>query len=359
MEAYKKRNLRMDVNMKILIIHTCGLGDMIVFTPAFEVLSKMYPSAEFDVITVQKFAEYPVMFRRNVKNIFTVPVKPVAILKLATKLRKRKYDISIVTTVGTPWKGAFFSFLIGAKTKIGEIRSNFTGFFYTKSVLYEKKIHRAERALRLARTIVPQNIHAPNYPTFPLKEEHYIEASKLLVNRDLSRFICIGIHPGTAINFLSRRWGKRNYSILINKISAKFPNVRSVIFGTQSEREEIDYILQNSNAVYLGETPLEITAALISKMKIFISNDSGLGHIASCFENIWNISLFGPTDEAVARPYGDKSIVVRSDVCRYAPCSDAYDKSVKNCGIVCMNELSVDKVFVQINNLLAPFTDRE
>ena len=49
----------------------------------------------------------------------------------------------------------------------------------------------------------------------------------------------------------------------------------------------------------------------MQKSDIFIGNDSGLMHLAVA-SNLRVISLFGPTNDTVYGPYGDKNIIIRT-----------------------------------------------
>ncbi len=46
--------------MKILIIHTFGMGDMIMFTPALKELQKQFPKAQVDFLVFQHFSIEPI-----------------------------------------------------------------------------------------------------------------------------------------------------------------------------------------------------------------------------------------------------------------------------------------------------------
>ena len=56
---------------------------------------------------------------------------------------------------------------------------------------------------------------------------------------------------------------------------------------------------------------LTLTSAFMKKSDLFIGNDSGLMHLAVS-NQLRVISLFGPTDNKVYGPYGDKNIVIRT-----------------------------------------------
>ena len=56
---------------------------------------------------------------------------------------------------------------------------------------------------------------------------------------------------------------------------------------------------------------LTLTSAYMKKSDVFIGNDSGLMHLAVA-SKLRVISLFGPTNDKVYGPIGEKNIVIRT-----------------------------------------------
>jgi ADP-heptose:LPS heptosyltransferase len=58
--------------------------------------------------------------------------------------------------------------------------------------------------------------------------------------------------------------------------------------------------------------PLRVTAALMQHCSFFVSNDSGLMHVAVS-QKIPTFGLFGPTDERRTAPWGPYGHVIRAE----------------------------------------------
>ena len=67
-----------------------------------------------------------------------------------------------------------------------------------------------------------------------------------------------------------------------------------------------------------GKTTLREAIYLISQCRLFISNDSGLMHIAGAL-NIPTVAIFGSTNPVTTSPVGNKSVIVRKEV-SCSPC---------------------------------------
>ena len=94
-----------------------------------------------------------------------------------------------------------------------------------------------------------------------------------------------------------------------------------------------------------GKTTLREAIYLISQCRLFISNDSGLMHIAGAL-NIPTIALFGSTNPVTTAPAGNKSIIVRQEV----SCSPCLKETCPT-DFRCMKMISVEDVFTAAQNL--------
>jgi len=88
------------------------------------------------------------------------------------------------------------------------------------------------------------------------------------------------------------------------------------ITGTRKDEEEINFIKKHLKipiSFFLNK-PISQLAALISRSDLFISNDTGVMHVAGA-TNVSQVSLFGPTNPIVWSPIGiNKKFVRKSDL---------------------------------------------
>ena len=81
----------------------------------------------------------------------------------------------------------------------------------------------------------------------------------------------------------------------------------------------------------------------MARCHLFISNDSGLMHIAGAL-NIPTVAIFGSTNPATTSPTGEQSVVVYKG----APCSPCLKETCPT-DFRCMDMISVDDVYNTIS----------
>ncbi len=87
-----------------------------------------------------------------------------------------------------------------------------------------------------------------------------------------------------------------------------------------------------------GLIDLATAAAIISRVDLFVSNDSGLMHVAAAF-GIPQVAIFGSTDPSRTGPLNPKAKVVRAEV----PCSPCFARTCSQ-GYLCFESIEVTKV---------------
>jgi heptosyltransferase-2 len=95
-----------------------------------------------------------------------------------------------------------------------------------------------------------------------------------------------------------------------------------------------------------GKTNLKEAIALIARCRLFVSNDSGLMHVAGAL-GIPTIAIFGSTNPVTTSPAGVKSIVIH----RAVECSPCL-KPVCPTDFRCMDLISVEEVYAAARSLL-------
>ncbi|MEW5946473.1 MAG: glycosyltransferase family 9 protein, partial [bacterium] len=127
-----------------------------------------------------------------------------------------------------------------------------------------------------------------------------------------------GLNPGTA--WRSRQWDVGNYA-RVGDALMEVPGTSVAIFGSREERGRAEAIagrMRRPAVIAAGETTLRQAAALVRRCSVFVSNDSGLMHIAS-LSGVPTIGIFGSTDPARAALVGGASAVFHTPL-ECAPC---------------------------------------
>jgi heptosyltransferase-2 len=88
-----------------------------------------------------------------------------------------------------------------------------------------------------------------------------------------------------------------------------------------------------------GKTTLRQAVSIIDRCHLFVTNDSGLMHVAGAL-NIPLVAIFGSTNPVTTAPCGSKSHIVRVPM----DCSPCLKPSCPE-DHRCMTEISVDQVY--------------
>jgi heptosyltransferase-2 len=89
-----------------------------------------------------------------------------------------------------------------------------------------------------------------------------------------------------------------------------------------------------------GHTTLEEAIALIGLCGLFVTNDSGLMHVAAALD-VPLVAIFGPTDPGRTAPWSKRYVLVRDEGV------DCYGCKMRDCKHEhkCMNVITVDSAF--------------
>jgi len=149
------------------------------------------------------------------------------------------------------------------------------------------------RNLGLAQLLGCDNIS----PTleFPLFKEDHIEATKLLRKLPRAHRPWIGMHVGSRSP--ARRWSS-SYFAQVADYFASHHNAQIILTGSRDDSSTVQEVatrMAGQPLCLAGETSLGGLAALISKLDLFISNDTGPAHIANAVDTR-SLTIFGPVD---------------------------------------------------------------
>ncbi len=326
----------------ILIIHTYGIGDMLLFTPVLNQLRQLYPEAVVDILITQGGSKIPVQYRNDIREIFTMTLSVNTVVQTALKLRKKHYDLSIVTGGGKPWKAMLFSFLTGARKRIGEVLGNGPSL-YTDPVIRKGTVHRCDSNLNLLEPLTDIKNIAFENPTFSLPENLENYGEEYLSKHNILGKTIFGIHPGSNREFSFKRWPKEYFAAVINELTKLFPQLTFLLFIGPDEIEEGEYLESNCDVIAVREPSLEQVAAVVMSCDFFFNSDSGLGHIATCNPECHIFTIIGPAEERVIGPRTKHCSIIKKGL----PCQSCNPDNRKmnfTCQFECLRDLSPEDV---------------
>lgn len=347
---------------KILILPLYGIGDALMTTPA---LRNIKENLEAEITYLHMFAATWEVLSNNPyvdRNIFfPLLAKPkLESLRFLARFRK-KYEYSINFYPSNRKEYNLSAFISGSKVRIGHryLHENLKelNFLKTHTVIEDDDLHCVEENLKLLEFL---GIKEPKkYPLEFFMTEKEEDFSKCwLKERIKNESLVIGLHSGTASfkNHAKKRWPLGLFVKLINKIAFEFPEAVFLIFGGSDEKSLKEAIVLNtdkSKVFNVDFYSIRQSAALMRHCNIFISNDSGLMHLAAALK-VRTIAIFGPTNPVWVKPWRVKHEIIRSGfLC--SPCF-SYSPRPLNCSsgqdYACVKDISVDMVFMAFCKLL-------
>ncbi|CRK85988.1 Lipopolysaccharide heptosyltransferase 1 [Candidatus Providencia siddallii] len=299
--------------MKILLIKTSSIGDILHSFPALTDAKQVIPNIKFDWVIEENFSQIPFWhkavnriittgIRRWRKNWFSKQTKIERTLFIQ-KLQSENYN-AIIDAQGL-FKSAFFITRLARGCKHGynyySIRERFASFFYDQKYFISKQQHAIERI----RQLFAKSIGYQYQPTKAQYDINHIFFQS--VTKNIYPYI-IFLHSTTRTNkhWPEFRWKELISKIIKIKIKIKLPWV------TNSEQQRALRLANNFNFIeVLPKLTLTEIGKEIINAKAIVSVDTGLSHLASAL-NKPNITLYGPTKPDLIGRYGEKQYFIKS-----------------------------------------------
>jgi ADP-heptose:LPS heptosyltransferase len=297
--------------MKILVVHTWGMGDFILATPMLRSLKESGHHVDLALTT----KSYDVLLEENdfLENIYYIKSK-ISFIRFFLR-----YDILVSTTGMSVKKVKLLNFLIQAKKLYALER--------------EKDVHRIKMNLKVVESLLTHQIKEP----YIFKKENDLLIKKYLLEGKKN----IGFAVGSGFNQKFKRWDK--YAQLIQRFDA------NIILFIGPDEQDLKDKYRDKNVTIIEEE-LAQTVTLIASLDLLIGNDNGLMHIGYALD-IPTVTIYAMTNEKESGGYREKNKAVFLDMdCR--PCFDPSTDKVGCSSFECIKDLKIDEVYkVCVNSL--------
>ncbi len=310
------------------------LGDLLAGVSLFRAIKETYPDSEITLI-VSPF-NYPGLLKNKYIDRLVIfdkkkIINPVYFVNFL-RLLKKQYDVAVVPVlVSISFTSNLIAGISNAKIKIGakdlDGKVNQSSYFFDRRVSIDWRKHPdsnvSERSLDIVR---PFGITTNNFRSeisFDENDLKFVEGflSKEKINKNE---LLIGLHVGAGK--IPNRWSLLKYEKLINKINENY-NVKFYLTGSKADNEEIQYLVDNipfKLSLFINKSIPKV-AALISLSDLFISNDTGIMHVAGT-TGTPQISIFGPTNPYNWAPIGkNKYFIRKSELIDDISVQDVYE----------------------------------
>ncbi|EER46164.1 ADP-heptose:LPS heptosyl transferase I [Actinobacillus minor NM305] len=290
--------------MKVLVVKTSSMGDVIHTLPALTDAQKASPDIQFDWVVEENFAEIPrwhtavnrvipVAIRRWRKHLFSAQTWREW-QQFHSELKAEKYD-AVIDAQGLI-KSAVLVTKLAQGVKYGydkhSAREGLSSLFYDKTFDIPYQQHAVERIRTLFSMALgyerPQDIG------------DYSIASHFAKKSENSTAYIVAIHATTRED---KHWKESYWTELLQELSMRELEVR-LPWGNEAEKSRAERLAKISpNVVVLPKMSLSTLAEQLAGAKAVVSVDTGLSHLTAALDKP-NVILYGATDPKLIGAYG-------------------------------------------------------
>ncbi len=335
---------------RILVRAPNWIGDSVMCLPALESLKALFPSSEITVLT--KTRSVPV-FQNNpfIKDIVEYDDKKRhrglrGRLRLAGELKERGFDLAVLFQ--NAFDAAFISFVAGIPERAGYARDLRSGLL-TKAVRVTKEIKKRHQVFYYLNIVENLGGRAGSHiPRIYLSDGESAWADEFIRKSGLTGACLVGAAPGASYG-PAKRWGAENFAQALAMLSQSFKCI-PVIFGGTEDMEvcaEVAGKIRGKHLNVAGLTTLRQFMALLARVKVLITNDSGPMHISSALD-VPTIAVFGSTDPLLTGPSAEKARVI----IKKTECSPCFERVCRYGHYKCLSAISPDEVFHEAEALM-------
>jgi heptosyltransferase-1 len=304
--------------MRVLVIKTSSLGDVIHTLPALTDAADAYPDIQFDWVVEENFAEVPT-WHRQVNEVI-----PVALRRwrknirqslqseewryFVKRLRSSQYD-KIIDAQGLIKSALLTRLAKGERNGLawGSLREPLASLAYQRTFSVAKQQHAIIRVRELFAKVLAYDlpISPPNGGIAKERLPAYTDATDYIVF----------LHGTTWAN---KHWPEEYWQQLAKLVTQASQQIL-LPWGNQAERERAERIAQLSSQIkVLAKMSLTQLAGVLAGAKAVVSVDTGLSHLAAALA-VPTIGIYGPTNPALTGSFGPGQIHLSADF-PCAPC---------------------------------------
>ncbi|MBU1487342.1 glycosyltransferase family 9 protein [bacterium] len=317
---------------KILLVQLSSIGDVAYATPVIRGLRERYPKARLyflveeaasEVVTGNPCLEEVIVFeaekfRRGLRSKESLLKIGGEMLCFANYLKEKGFDL--VINLHTSPRSAYLSYLACAKETEGlSIEDNRPIILGNSWMQYKHLVTMNEKAVSFG-GLSRVELNLKMAGVSPCRRELSVFVGQK--ESDWARRQADGLLIGLGIGsrYETRCWGIERFAKIADILSKACPRLRSgkgakiILFGGKDDlrrAEEIERKAGSSLLNLTGKTTLNEAAALLKECQLFITNDTGLMHIAAAVKTPCLV-IGGYSEHG---PYGREGhLVVAADI---------------------------------------------
>lgn len=327
--------------MRVLLVKTSSLGDVIHTLPALTDAQRAIPGIQFDWVVEEGFAEIPA-WHPAVAQVIPVAIRrwrkhPLQTLRAGewrrfkARLCETRYDL-VIDAQGL-FKSAWLTRYVKAPVAgfgRDSIREPLASRFYDRCYTVPREQHALERVRQLF-------AQALGYTPPETVADYGLDRSQLATPGEQPYLLFL---HGTT--WPSKHWPERYWRELAERMS-EFGWAIRLPWGNAEEKARAERIAKElPSASVLPRLNLGGVAKVVAGARACVAVDTGLGHLAAALD-VPSISLYGPTLPGRVGAYGRSQV----HLCAPGPNAGKGDRHKP-----CFDGLSAEHVASELKALL-------
>jgi len=333
------------------------VGDAVMTLPALEAVRENFPSASITVLArpwvAPVFENHPavndlIIYRKHetlIKNLSES-------LRIVRAIRTNRYDLAILFQ--NAFEAALIVYLGRVKSRLG-FDSDGRGFLLTHAIKRTNEIFSVHQVEYYLSILKAAGLKAESRnPVLHIAKKDSIRADDLLKLNGISgNDFLLGLGPG-AIFGNAKRWPAERFAKIGDR-AADMWKAKVIIMGSRKEKEigtSMTLLMRNKPVDFCGKTSLGEAMGIIGRCSLFVTNDSGLMHVAAAL-GVPTLAIFGSTDHVATGPRGAKTRLIKHDI----DCSPCLKPECPT-DFKCMLSIEVEEVWNEMEKFYKIETNR-
>ena len=301
----------------ILVIRLKALGDIALSLPIVRSLRKGFPRARIFYLCRREYAEV-LAGETSVDRVIVMPDGIWRQMSMIRSLRRMKIDMTL-DLLCSP-RTANITFLTGSRVRIGmdvgrhvwcytnllprvmiENGRRIKRYTFDSNLEIVRLLNLSGQEVGLERpaTSAGADRYAIGFPAADAEREW---ADRYVSGLGLNGRRLVGVVP--VATYQSKSWPREHFILLMNRMLEESGLVPVVLWGKGEEEAARAVAGEVPGAVLAPPTSIARLGALIARLDMLVTPDSGPKHLA-VLQGIPTLTLFGPTDPEIWDPMNE------------------------------------------------------
>ncbi|PHS73632.1 MAG: lipopolysaccharide heptosyltransferase I [Cycloclasticus sp.] len=337
--------------MKVLIVKTSSLGDVIHTLPAITDAAQAMPGISFDWLVEKTFQDVPLL-HPSIKQVIPVSIRKwrknpwkyrVEIRNSFKQIRSKQYDL-VIDAQGLI-KSAVLTRLAKGE-RYGLSRSSCREPLASLAYQHKIDIPKGQHAIARVRQLFAESL---GYELLSESLSYGLDKKNFPLPEQLKQPYLMFLHGTT---WASKHWPNEYWKELISLAAKQGFNVY-LPWGNELEKYRASELSKAEDKAYvLPKSSIKELAHMLMHADGAVGVDSGLAHLAAACGTA-AITLYGSTSAELTGTMGDNNQTLQADFrcspCLSKECTYTGESSIKP---ACYQQLSPELIWQSLNTLM-------